>query len=175
MATYVITKATRGLGKSDELISHPEGNDEEGTEEVQAGEKRKISGHQPGRNKKKSAEGPAASTRSKDGQEDEEKDEDNEHGEHEDEEKEDEVEGGDDREEREGSSLKQDMDGKDENDEEEAGGGHPEGKVLEAKEEKTTIMTKKGNQVSRKGKPADPTVVVDAGSSKATKLGNELD
>ncbi|KLU85905.1 hypothetical protein MAPG_04924 [Magnaporthiopsis poae ATCC 64411] len=55
------------------------------------------------------------------------------------------------------------------------GGGHPEGKVLDVKEEKTTITTKNGNKVSRDGSRDNPAVVLDAGSSKAIKLAHELD
>lgn len=39
---------------------------------------------------------------------------------------------------------------------------------------RTTITTKKGNKVTRKGDAEDPAVVVDAGSSKAIKLDHEL-
>jgi hypothetical protein len=39
---------------------------------------------------------------------------------------------------------------------------------------RTTITTKKGNEVSRKGNEEDPAVVLDAGGSKAIKLSHEL-
>ncbi|VUC24444.1 unnamed protein product [Clonostachys rosea] len=55
------------------------------------------------------------------------------------------------------------------------GGGHPEGKVLDVKEEKATVKTKRGNEVSRKGSKEDPAVVLDAGKSKAIKSAHELD
>ncbi|CAH0026327.1 unnamed protein product [Clonostachys rhizophaga] len=55
------------------------------------------------------------------------------------------------------------------------GGGHPEGKVLDVKEEKATVKTKRGNEVSRKGSKEDPAVVLDAGKSKAVKAAHELD
>ncbi|KAK7735339.1 hypothetical protein SLS53_007571 [Cytospora paraplurivora] len=55
------------------------------------------------------------------------------------------------------------------------GSGHPHGKVLDVKEGDATITTKRGNKVSRKGKPGDPAVILDAGSSKAIKLAHELD
>ncbi|CAH0037906.1 unnamed protein product [Clonostachys solani] len=55
------------------------------------------------------------------------------------------------------------------------GGGHPEGKVLDVKEEKATIKTKRGNEVSRKGSKEDPAVVLDTGKSKAVKAAHELD
>ncbi|EQL01397.1 DNA-binding protein [Ophiocordyceps sinensis CO18] len=54
------------------------------------------------------------------------------------------------------------------------GNGRPEGKVLDVKGEKTTVETKNGNQVSRKGDAEDPAVVIDAGKSKAVKLAHEL-
>jgi hypothetical protein len=39
---------------------------------------------------------------------------------------------------------------------------------------RTTIKTKRGNEVSRKGKPEDPAVVLDTGKSKAIKSAHEL-
>ncbi|ROT38964.1 DNA-binding protein [Sodiomyces alkalinus F11] len=55
------------------------------------------------------------------------------------------------------------------------GQGHPEGKVLDVKEEKATITTKKGNKVSRNGNPEDPAVVIETHGSKAVKLSHEID
>ncbi|OAA74110.1 DNA-binding protein [Cordyceps fumosorosea ARSEF 2679] len=54
------------------------------------------------------------------------------------------------------------------------GNGQPEGKVLDVKEEKATITTKRGNQVSRKGSRKDPAVILDTGKSKAIKSAHEL-
>ncbi|KAF4466128.1 hypothetical protein FALBO_7016 [Fusarium albosuccineum] len=54
------------------------------------------------------------------------------------------------------------------------GQGQPEGKVLDVKADDTTITTKKGNQVSRKGDEEDPAVVIDTGKSKAIKSNHEL-
>ncbi|KJZ78192.1 hypothetical protein HIM_02230 [Hirsutella minnesotensis 3608] len=54
------------------------------------------------------------------------------------------------------------------------GNGQPEGKVLDVKGEKTSIETKRGNEVSRKGDPEDPAVVLDTGGSKAIKSAHEL-
>ncbi|WYZ38321.1 hypothetical protein EsH8_III_000235 [Colletotrichum jinshuiense] len=54
------------------------------------------------------------------------------------------------------------------------GNGHPEGKVLEVKGEKTTIETKRGNEVTRDGNPDDPAVVLDTGKSKVIKSNHEL-
>lgn len=39
---------------------------------------------------------------------------------------------------------------------------------------RTTIETKKGNQVTRKGDEEDPAVVLDTGKSEAVKLNHEL-
>lgn len=39
---------------------------------------------------------------------------------------------------------------------------------------RTTITTKRGNEVSREGKPEDPAVVIDTGKSKAVKANHEL-
>ncbi|EJT75036.1 hypothetical protein GGTG_08874 [Gaeumannomyces tritici R3-111a-1] len=55
------------------------------------------------------------------------------------------------------------------------GAGHPQGTVLDVKQDKATITTKNGNKVSRDGTEDDPAVVLDAGSSKAVKLAHELD
>ncbi|KAH7014773.1 hypothetical protein EDB80DRAFT_636538 [Ilyonectria destructans] len=54
------------------------------------------------------------------------------------------------------------------------GSGQPEGEVLDVKGEDTSITTKKGNQVSRKGTKEDPAVILDTGKSKAIKLNHEL-
>lgn len=54
------------------------------------------------------------------------------------------------------------------------GSGHPHGVVLDVKEGDATITTKRGNKISRKGKPEDPAVILDAGKSKAIKLAHEL-
>ncbi|KAI9901939.1 hypothetical protein N3K66_003756 [Trichothecium roseum] len=54
------------------------------------------------------------------------------------------------------------------------GSGQPKGKVLDVKGEKTTIETKRGNEVSRNGDSQDPAVVLDTGKSKAIKFNHEL-
>ncbi|KAH7322706.1 hypothetical protein B0I35DRAFT_476630 [Stachybotrys elegans] len=54
------------------------------------------------------------------------------------------------------------------------GNGQPEGKVLDVKAEKTTIKTKRGNEVTRDGDEEDPAVVLDTGKSKAIKSAHEL-
>jgi hypothetical protein len=41
-------------------------------------------------------------------------------------------------------------------------------------ESRTTIETKKGNTVSRKGDEEDPAVIIDTGKSEAIKLSHEL-
>ncbi|KAJ4215495.1 hypothetical protein NW759_009915 [Fusarium solani] len=54
------------------------------------------------------------------------------------------------------------------------GQGEPEGKVLDVKSEETSIKTKKGNEVTRKGDEEDPAVVIDTGKNKAIKKSHEL-
>ncbi|KAJ4328336.1 hypothetical protein N0V84_001207 [Fusarium piperis] len=54
------------------------------------------------------------------------------------------------------------------------GQGEPEGKVLDVKAEETSIKTKKGNEVTRKGDEEDPAVVIDTGKNKAIKKSHEL-
>ncbi|KFH48374.1 hypothetical protein ACRE_008390 [Hapsidospora chrysogenum ATCC 11550] len=54
------------------------------------------------------------------------------------------------------------------------GRGTAEGKVVDVKDEKTTITTKRGNKVSRHGDSEDPAVVLDTGKSKAVKATHEL-
>lgn len=44
----------------------------------------------------------------------------------------------------------------------------------ESNDGRTTIKTKRGNEVTRKGKPDDPAVVLDTGKSKAIKYNHEL-
>lgn len=41
--------------------------------------------------------------------------------------------------------------------------------------DRTTVTTKRGNEVSRHGDPDDPAVVLDTGKSKAVKANHELD
>ncbi|KAL7924750.1 hypothetical protein ACQKWADRAFT_310937 [Trichoderma austrokoningii] len=54
------------------------------------------------------------------------------------------------------------------------GQGQPQGTVKEVNPGETTIETKKGSQVSRKGDEEDPAVVLDTGKSDAVKLAHEL-
>jgi len=54
------------------------------------------------------------------------------------------------------------------------GRGQPKGKVLDVKNDKKTITTKRGNKVSRKGDTKDPAVTIDTGKSTAIKLAHEL-
>ncbi|KAH7263634.1 hypothetical protein BKA59DRAFT_449830 [Fusarium tricinctum] len=54
------------------------------------------------------------------------------------------------------------------------GQGQPKGKVLDVKAEDTSITTKNGNQVSRKGDEEDPAVILDTGKNKAIKKAHEL-
>ncbi|KAF4450570.1 hypothetical protein F53441_6350 [Fusarium austroafricanum] len=54
------------------------------------------------------------------------------------------------------------------------GQGQPKGKVLDVKAEDTSITTKNGNEVSRKGDEEDPAVILDTGKNKAIKKAHEL-
>ncbi|PTB69005.1 hypothetical protein BBK36DRAFT_1192748 [Trichoderma citrinoviride] len=54
------------------------------------------------------------------------------------------------------------------------GQGQPEGKVKEVNPDETTVTTKKGSKVTRKGNEEDPAVVLDTGKTDAVKLSHEL-
>ncbi|ETR98297.1 hypothetical protein M419DRAFT_89116 [Trichoderma reesei RUT C-30] len=54
------------------------------------------------------------------------------------------------------------------------GQGQPEGKVKEVNPDETTVQTKKGSKVTRKGDEEDPAVVLDTGKTDAVKLNHEL-
>lgn len=140
-----------------------EGEEEDG--DAKAGDKRKKSGEQNGSSKKRETrQGKGTSTKDDDGEEEEEQvseeDPDEEQG--------DSKNGG--------SKSKGTDKGPDKGDTVSWnwGNGQPEGKVLDVKDEKTTITTKRGNEVSRDGKPEDPAVVIDTGKSKAIKSNHEL-
>ncbi|KAJ0307341.1 hypothetical protein COL516b_003954 [Colletotrichum fioriniae] len=143
--------------------------------EEKAGDKRKNASEENGSGKKRQTrQGEGKSTEKSDeknGDEDkeeevEEKDEDG------DEEMEDEGEEGDDKENGGGKAKKGPKKG--DTVSWNWGSGQPEGKVLDVKGEKTSITTKRGNEVSRDGDPEDPAVVIDTGKSKAIKSAHEL-
>ncbi|KAI8240756.1 hypothetical protein K4K57_011850 [Colletotrichum sp. SAR 10_99] len=151
-----------------------EGKDEEEEEadEEKTGDKRKKSGEENGSNKKRQTrqgEGKAAK-KDENGEDEKEEEEAEDDG---DEEMEDDDEEGDD---KENGSSKKTKKGPKKGDKVswQWGNGNPEGKVLDVKEEKTTIETKNGNEVSRDGNPDDPAVVLDTGKSKAIKSNHEL-
>ncbi|KAF5523303.1 hypothetical protein CGCA056_v004174 [Colletotrichum aenigma] len=146
--------------------------DEEEADEEKTGDKRKKSGEENGSNKKRQTrqgEG-KATKKDEDGEDEKEEEEAEDDG---DEEMEDDDEEGDD---KENGSSKKTKKGPKKGDKVswQWGNGNPEGKVLDVKEEKTTIETKNGNEVSRDGNPDDPAVVLDTGKSKAIKANHEL-
>ncbi|KAM0525705.1 hypothetical protein ACHAPE_000416 [Trichoderma viride] len=140
------------------------GEEEEEEEEEKAGDKRKAADDQSGTSKKRETEDGAAAAdnteKDKDEQaEEEEKDSDK----------------GD------KSNGKKGGNGKETKGPEKGdtvswnwGQGQPEGKVKEVNPGETTIETKKGNQVTRKGDEEDPAVVLDTGKLEAVKLNHEL-
>ncbi|KAJ3960115.1 hypothetical protein N0V92_003219 [Colletotrichum tropicale] len=158
----------------EEVEKADEGKEEEEEEadEEKTGDKRKKSGEENGSNKKRQTrqgEG-KATKKDEDGEDEEEEEEAEDDG---DEEMEDDDEEGDD---KENGSSKKTKKGPKKGDKVswQWGNGNPEGKVLDVKEEKTTIETKNGNEVSRDGNPDDPAVVLDTGKSKAIKANHEL-
>ncbi|KAH9240881.1 hypothetical protein K456DRAFT_1821343 [Colletotrichum gloeosporioides 23] len=146
--------------------------EEEEADKEKTGDKRKKSGEENGSNKKRQtrqAEG-KATKKDEDGEDEKEEEEAEDDG---DEEMEDDDQEGDD---KENGSSKKTKKGPKKGDKVswQWGNGNPEGKVLDVKEEKTTIETKNGNEVSRDGNPDDPAVVLDTGKSKAIKANHEL-
>ncbi|KAM0499533.1 hypothetical protein ACHAP8_005690 [Fusarium lateritium] len=164
-----------------------EQQEEDGDDEKHTGEKRRATRSQTGSNKKRETR-KGESTKSNDEEEEEE----------------DAEEDGDDAEEKpqkkqsngkktNGASKKSQEAEDDQNDDEGGddsgakkgpkkgetvswnwGEGQPKGKVLDVKAEDTSITTKNGNTVSRKGDEEDPAVVLDTGKSKAIKKAHEL-
>ncbi|KAI3396142.1 hypothetical protein diail_405, partial [Diaporthe ilicicola] len=141
------------------------GENEEG-EGKKAGDKRKKSGQQNGSNKKRETRQGAASKKKKDDDEADEDDEDYEGAENDDEENGEEEDGGED-DDSGGKKTSKNGPKKGETVSWNWGSGNPKGKVLDVKEDDATITTKRGNEVSRKGNPEDPAVVLDTGKSKA--------
>ncbi|KAI8210611.1 hypothetical protein K4K52_012002 [Colletotrichum sp. SAR 10_76] len=158
----------------EEVEKADEGKEEEEEEADgdKTGNKRKKSGEENGSNKKRQTrqgEG-KATKKDEDGEDEKEEEEAEDDG---DEEMEDDDDEGDD---QENGSSKKTKKGPKKGDKVswQWGNGNPEGKVLDVKEEKTTIETKNGNEVSRDGNPDDPAVVLDTGKSKAIKANHEL-
>ncbi|KAF3804156.1 hypothetical protein GCG54_00000505 [Colletotrichum gloeosporioides] len=154
-----------------EKVDEGQEEEEEEADEEKTGDKRKKSGEENGSNKKRQTrQGEGKTTKKGEDGEDEKEEEEEDDG---DEEMEDDEEEGDD---KENGSSKKTKKGPKKGDKVswQWGNGNPEGKVLDVKEEKTTIETKNGNEVSRDGNPDDPAVVLDTGKSKAIKANHEL-
>ncbi|KAJ0107667.1 hypothetical protein J7T55_010272 [Diaporthe amygdali] len=164
----------KGEEEEDDAQEEQEENGEEEEQDAEeaekkAGDKRKKSGQQNGANKKRETRQGAASKRNGEGEADQ-KEEDDEGGEENGEEEE-EEDGDDD-----SGGKKSSKNGpkKGEKVSWNWGSGNPTGKVLDVKEDEATITTKRGNEVSRKGDPEDPAVILDTGKSKAIKSAHEL-
>ncbi|KAF4947985.1 hypothetical protein FGADI_9980 [Fusarium gaditjirri] len=187
-----------GSEKKEEKEDREEANDdaeeaeeEEGDDdgEKQTGEKRRATRSQTGSNKKRETR-KGESAKSND--EEEEEDEEEEDGE--DEKKQGQKKQSNGQSKKSNGSSKKDEDTEVEQDDDEGGDdsgtkkgpkkgdtvswnwgqGQPKGKVLDVKAEDTTITTKNGNEVSRKGDEEDPAVVLDTGKNKAIKKAHEL-
>ncbi|KAF6795815.1 hypothetical protein CSOJ01_13383 [Colletotrichum sojae] len=165
-------KQKNGSTKKEEEEKADDAEEEKGDEEAdqseeKAGDKRKKADEETGANKKRQTrqgEGKKSEENGKDAEEEEAK------------------EDGDEETEDDGDEDKENGSGKTKKGPKKGdtvswkwGNGNPEGKVLNVKEEKTTIETKNGNEVSRDGSKEDPAVVLDTGKSKAIKSNHELD
>ncbi|KAM5357312.1 hypothetical protein ACJZ2D_016398 [Fusarium nematophilum] len=156
-----------------------EGGEEKEKDEEQTGDKRKTTGSQSGSNKKRETR----KGESKENEDEEDNDEDDEekqangkeqqsngkatNGKAKNEKKGDDEDEDDDTTPKKGPKKRETVSWN-------WGQGQPEGKVLDVKAEETSITTKKGNTVSRKGDAEDPAVVLDTGKSKAIKKNHEL-
>ncbi|EMT73339.1 hypothetical protein FOC4_g10004706 [Fusarium odoratissimum] len=166
--------------------------EEEGDDdEKQTGEKRRASRSQTGSNKKRETR-KGESTKSNDEEEEEEEEEKEE--DDDDEKKQGQKKQSNGQSKKSNGSSKKEEDAEEEQDDDEGGDdsgtkkgpkkgetvswnwgqGQPKGKVLDVKAEDTTITTKNGNEVSRKGDEEDPAVVLDTGKNKAIKKAHEL-
>ncbi|KAM0372226.1 hypothetical protein ACHAO7_005263 [Fusarium culmorum] len=164
--------------------------EQDGDDEKQTGEKRRATRSQAGSNKKRETR-KGESTKSNDEDEEEEEDDAEEEGDDADEKPQKKQSNG---KKSNGASKKSEEAEDDEKDDEEGGDdsgakngpkkgetvswnwgeGQPKGKVLDVKAEETSITTKNGNTVSRKGDEEDPAVVLDTGKNKAIKKAHEL-
>ncbi|PTB77596.1 hypothetical protein M440DRAFT_1400531 [Trichoderma longibrachiatum ATCC 18648] len=153
--------------------------DKKQDKEEKAGEKRKAKDNQSGKNKKRETEDGAADVK-----EDEEEDEQEEEAEEEesndkdDNEKEKQKKNGKQSGKQNGSSSGKGDSSKGPKEGDTVswnwGGGQPKGKVKEVNPDETTVQTKKGSNVTRKGDKEDPAVVLDTGKTDAVKLSHEL-
>ncbi|KAI6780241.1 DNA-binding protein [Emericellopsis cladophorae] len=159
----------------DEDIEEEDADEDSAQEERQAGDKRKKSaGAQSGANKKRETRQSKAPNGNKN---DEKENDEKENDEKENDENEDAEDGVYSEEEGEDKSTgKKPKKGPQPGDTVSWnwGNGNPEGKVLDVKAEKTSVTTKRGNEVTRDGNPEDPAVVLDTGKSKAIKSNHEL-
>ncbi|EXK38253.1 hypothetical protein FOMG_08669 [Fusarium oxysporum f. sp. melonis 26406] len=185
-----------GSEKKEDREDKEEANDdaedaeEEGDDdEKQTGEKRRATRSQTGSNKKRETR-KGESTKSNDEEEEEEEEEDDD----DDEKKQGQKKQSNGQSKKSNGSSKKEEDAEEEQDDDEGGDdsgtkkgpkkgetvswnwgqGQPKGKVLDVKAEDTTITTKNGNEVSRKGDEEDPAVVLDTGKNKAIKKAHEL-
>ncbi|KAM0328742.1 hypothetical protein ACHAQA_005155 [Verticillium albo-atrum] len=164
--------------EEEEEVSEEDADEED---ETKTGDKRKKTGAQNGANKKRETrQGKGSSTNGKTKKDDKEE-EDNEEEEDEEDADDDGEENGEDEDEDDADDNKANGGKKTKKGPKKGdtvswnwGGGQPEGKVLDVKGEDTSITTKNGNTVTRKGDPEDPAVVIDAGKSKAIKSNHEL-
>ncbi|KAL4727747.1 hypothetical protein ACLX1H_004435 [Fusarium chlamydosporum] len=167
-----------------------EEEEEEGDDEKQTGEKRRATRSQTGSNKKRETR-KGESTKSNDEEEEEEEDDAEDDGDDDAEEKPQKKQSNGN---KSNGASKKSEDAKEEQEEDEGGDdsgakkgpkkgetvswnwgqGQPKGKVLDVKAEDTSITTKNGNEVSRKGDEEDPAVVLDTGKNKAIKKAHEL-
>ncbi|RGP65932.1 hypothetical protein FLONG3_9064 [Fusarium longipes] len=173
--------------EEDEAEDNAEEKEEGGDDEKQTGEKRRATRSQTGSNKKRETRKGESTKSNDEDEEEEEKEEDD----------------ADDKSQKKqsngkksnGSSKKSEEaeDDKDDNEDDDGGDssakkgpkkgdtvswnwgeGQPKGKVLDVKAEDTSITTKNGNEVSRKGDEEDPAVILDTGKNKAIKKAHEL-
>ncbi|OHE97711.1 DNA-binding protein [Colletotrichum orchidophilum] len=169
------SKKQNGSKKGEEEVEDDKEEEEaEDETEEKAGDKRKNASEENGSSKKRQTrQGEGKSTgKSDENGDDEQEEAAEENGVDGDEEMEDDDEEGDDKENGGGKPKKGPKKG--DTVSWNWGNGQPEGKVLDVKGEKTTITTKRGNEVSREGNPEDPAVVLDTGKSKAIKSAHEL-
>ncbi|KAM0076602.1 hypothetical protein ACKRZS_010749 [Fusarium odoratissimum] len=174
----------------EEANDDAEDAEEEGDDdEKQTGEKRRATRSQTGSNKKRETR-KGESTKSNDEEEEKEEEEEDD----DDEKKQGQKKQSNGQSKKSNGSSKKEEDAEEEQDDDEGGDdsgtkkgpkkgetvswnwgqGQPKGKVLDVKAEDTTITTKNGNEVSRKGDEEDPAVVLDTGKNKAIKKAHEL-
>ncbi|KAF5023398.1 hypothetical protein F66182_4555 [Fusarium sp. NRRL 66182] len=186
-------------GEQEEVSDEDAEEEQEGDEdEKQTGEKRRTTRSQTGPNKKRETrKGESSKSKDDDEEEDDEDDKEEEQeagNDDEAEQKQVQKKQSNGQAKKSNGSAKKTQDGKDDQDDDKGdddsgtkngpkkgetvswnwGQGQPKGEVLDVKAEDTSITTKNGNQVSRKGDEEDPAVVLDTGKNKAIKKAHEL-